>query len=224
MTLLLVCQLLFTWCWRCNSRSQEPSAVFTGEAWVPIPTNRVLGDAHGQMPIAPSSTLWESPSTLIFVGLVDYRDPRCATTIDYLFSRAKYPDRVHIGVVQQRHTEDDHFHCINDYCNHQKDRHQCLRRSQLKMIEFTHQLARGPNYARYLVESLVTNEDFYLSLDAHMDVVDEWDVKLLHEWSQTGNEFAIVSTQPPDVSVLVDREYHNAGIVPHLCQWEVDDR
>lgn len=97
MTLLLVCQLLFTWCWRCNSRSQEPSAVFTGEAWVPIPTNRALGDAHGQMPIAPSSTLWESPSTLIFVGLVDYRDPRCATTIDYLFSRAKYPDRVRIG-------------------------------------------------------------------------------------------------------------------------------
>lgn len=86
------------------------------------------------------------------------------------------------------------------------------------MIEFTHQLARGPNYARYLVESLLTNEEFYLSLDAHMDVVDEWDVKLLHEWSQTGNEFAIISTQPPDVSD------QNAGIVPHMCQWEVDTR
>lgn len=128
------------------------------------------------------------------------------------------------GVVQQRHTEDDHFHCINDYCNHQKDRNQCKRRSQLKMIEFTHQLARGPNYARYLVESLLTNEDFYLSLDAHMDVVDEWDVKLLQEWGQIGNEFAMLSTQPPDVSVLVDRDYQQAGVVPHLCQWEVDAR
>lgn len=102
MTLALVCCLLLAWCGRCNSRSQEPSAVFNGESWVPIPTNRVLGDAQGQLPIRPSSSLWESPSTLIFVGLVDYRDPRCATTIDYLFSRAKYPDRIRIGKCLHR--------------------------------------------------------------------------------------------------------------------------
>lgn len=90
------------------------------------------------------------------------------------------------------------------------------------MIEFTHQMARGPGYARHLVETLVKNEDFFLYLDAHSEVVEHWDEKLLHQWSLTENEFAILSSVPVDNGVLFDEAFQNRREVPHTCQLHFD--
>lgn len=93
---------------------------------------------------------------------------------------------------------------------------------QFRLIEFTHQESYGPNFARSFVSQLLREEDeFCLSLDAHSDVIQGWDEELLTTWAATENEFAILSTQPPDISQLQEGSH---GKVPHLCQATVDSR
>jgi hypothetical protein len=48
-------------------------------------------------PMALMSDSWRDPSTLIFVGIIHYRDQRCSSTLYNLFSKAKHPDRLRIG-------------------------------------------------------------------------------------------------------------------------------
>lgn len=97
-----------------------------------------------------------------------------------------------------------------------------LGEHQLRLIEFTHQQASGPNFARSFAKQLLQEEDeFCLSIDAHSDVAQDWDDDLMKMWAATDNEFAVLSTQPPDIKQLSEG---SQGKVPHLCQATVDKR
>jgi hypothetical protein len=127
--------------------------------------------------------------------------------------------------VQQKHTEEDTFHCVKDYCKGHFDKEHCSRYDQIRMIEFTHNLARGPNFARHLQEFLLRpEEEFCLDVDAHTEVVQDWDVRLLEMWASVNNEFAILSTTPPDINSLKNDQYKQQKIVPHLCQTAINQR
>ncbi len=76
----------------------EPAA-FDGVRWRPL-----SGDAAPDPAPQPPATTrgYASPSTLVFVNVAAYRDGRrCGRTLQSLFSEAKYPARVRVGVVQQ---------------------------------------------------------------------------------------------------------------------------
>jgi hypothetical protein len=47
--------------------------------------------------LRPISNSWEDSTAEIFVGIVHYRDRRCSATLENLFSKATYPDRLHVG-------------------------------------------------------------------------------------------------------------------------------
>lgn len=71
----------------------DGGAIFSNGEWI---TLREIEHNNGkpQPPKLPKSYLRDAT---IFVSLQHYRDARCATTVDHLLKRAKYPDRVHIG-------------------------------------------------------------------------------------------------------------------------------
>lgn len=48
-------------------------------------------------PIPPVNENWKDPNTIIFVTLPHYRDPRCATTVKNLLTKAKHPHRLRFG-------------------------------------------------------------------------------------------------------------------------------
>lgn len=103
--------------------------------------------------------------------------------------------------------------------------HGCPHIEQIKIIQLTHNDARGPNFARYMQESLHTNEEFCLQIDAHSDFAPHWDVLLTEMWGATDNEYAVISGVPVDVAVLARNTLNNEDQqVPHLCQATVDDR
>lgn len=166
------------------------------------------------------STIWSDKDTQIFVGMVHYRDTRCSNTLENIFKKAKYPDRVFVGVIQQIHTEKDSFDCLKTYCK--KYGQNCPHRSQIQLLEFTHQEAKGPTYARYLQDSLIQSEEFCMQIDAHSDFAQDWDVKATSMWGSIGNEYAVLSTRLPDISVLSTPD--PANTVPHTCQAMFDSR
>ena len=67
-----------------------------------------------QKPTPPSTDSWRDPTTEIFVTIPNYRDEKCGDTLLDLFSKATHPDRVFVGVIQQRTGEDTD--CVARYC------------------------------------------------------------------------------------------------------------
>jgi len=49
-------------------------------------------------PVPIDSDSWKSPDSPLFISIAAYRDgARCGKTIQKIFEKAKYPDRIHIG-------------------------------------------------------------------------------------------------------------------------------
>ena len=60
-----------------------------------------------------------------------------------------------------------------------------------------------------------------MQIDAHTDFLEDWDVKSLNQWGAIDNEYAVLSTQLADVSLmksLLQAADTSEVAVPHLCQ------
>jgi len=88
-------------------------ALFNTEKWLPIHSN--YNSASTERPPKPTAT-WTDPNVEIFVSLAEYRDSRCPLTLKNLFTHAKNPHRVFVGLVQQVHTEEDRTDCLKAFC------------------------------------------------------------------------------------------------------------
>jgi hypothetical protein len=93
--LLLICFCLFIALSHQNVDYPNYPAIYAMDEWVSLSEHdmtAVLGDVKPIPPVGRADK-----DTLIYVGLVTYRDARCVTTIQNLFKKAKNPDRVRIG-------------------------------------------------------------------------------------------------------------------------------
>lgn len=70
-------------------------AIYAMDDWVELSDADMTVVVTDVKPIPPVGRA--DKDTLIYVGLVTYRDARCVTTIENLFKKAKNPDRVRIG-------------------------------------------------------------------------------------------------------------------------------
>lgn len=201
---------LFNICtqWQCFS---SPS-IYNSEDWVNFTPNY---DASDQRPPPPVSGSWRDSNTKIFIGISEFRDNRCAVTLQNIFSKAKNPYRIHVGLVQQIHTEEDHIDCIAAYCK--QAGHGCPHKEQIKTITLSYLDARGPGFARTMQADSLQDEDFCMQIDSHSDVIKDWDSALTAMWGSIDNEYAVLSTTPPDISSL-GKNVNNRWEVPHLCQ------
>lgn len=129
-----------------------------------------------------------------------------------------------LGVIQQRHTEKDSFNCIKEYCSMHLNEKTCPYKDQISLLEITHQLARGPNYARSMQHTLMNDEEFCFQIDTHSNFIKHWDAELMTMWGSIQNEYAILSTQAPDHKILDQIESHPSTSLPHLCQPTIDAR
>lgn len=133
----------------------------------------------------------------ILVLLSGLQDPRCAGTIANVFTRAKHPERMRVGMVDQKAPESN-YDCVATYCGVMKLRgfKECPYLDQIETIRLDASLSRGPAWARAGGASFVDTEkhDFCLQADAHSDFLDSFDVVLPRMWGQTGNEYAVLST------------------------------
>ena len=133
----------------------------------------------------------------IFVSVPSYRDPECGRTISDLFNKAAYPNRITVGVYQQNHPDDKDF----------MDFPGCKERShQIRSINVSHYEARGPMYARYVIEQyLYNNELFYLQIDSHCLFAPQWDTGMIYDLLRCTSDKPILTTYPPDFDRLSRR-------------------
>lgn len=126
----------------------------------------------------------------IFVSIASYRDPELPNTVESLLSNAKYPDNLRIVVFEQN-GEDD-ITISGKYP------------IELVIVLRTHYTnAKGPVWARYIIQKLYNNEEYYLQIDSHSQFIKNWDSTLI--WMlKLLPEPAVLTQYPP--------EYNNNGI------------
>mmetsp|Transcript_6705 Transcript_6705/g.13789 ORF Transcript_6705/g.13789 Transcript_6705/m.13789 type:complete len:581 (+) Transcript_6705:114-1856(+) len=195
-------------------------------------TNTNNNKSNNQYPIPPHSN--GPAKSTIFVSIPHFRDgKRCGQTLQRLFATAAHPDRVHVGLIEQTDTEhpQDDPTCLDEYCKlmgfETKDhppgvahkgekqadrdavRKACPRaEKQIRTLRFHHLASKGPVYARSFARKLLGNEEFCMEIDAAMDFVEGWDVKVVGQWQMTGNEYGVLSALPFS---LKDRERVESG-------------
>ena len=174
--------------------------------------------------IPPSSESWKHPNASLFISIASFRDSLCPVTLFNVFTKAKFPSRITVGIVQQNAPED--VDCVEEFCNMMKKKENdvsCRYKSNIRITRIDASLARGPTFGRALGSKLLQNEEFCMQTDAHMDMVRHWDVKMMDMWGLIQNEYAILSTYVTDAAELpvLDKEdskgINNLHEVPHLC-------
>lgn len=119
----------------------------------------------------------------IFVSIASYRDSDIGNTVSDLFSKAKFPSRVQVGVFLQVDPELD------------KDCYVSPRKN-LRYIIVPPSVAKGAGWARGLIQqTLYDDEDFYFQVDSHMRFEQDWDEKLVN-MSEELPENSVISTYP----------------------------
>jgi hypothetical protein len=121
----------------------------------------------------------------LFVNIAAYRDRDCVNTIADLFSKARWPERIFIGVCWQSLSPDD------DDCDPVG-----AHADQCRVLRFDVSEAEGACWARHKVQSLWRGEEFVLQIDSHTRFVEHWDKKLLGMLAACPSPRPILSNYP----------------------------
>lgn len=121
----------------------------------------------------------------ILVLIATYRDPDCQWTIHDLFTRARHPDRITVGVCWQYEPRLDRD-CFRIR----------TRPDQVKGVHVHVSDVRGLGWARHLTERLWTGEEYVLQIDGHTRFADGWDDMLLEQLAACRSRYPILSVYP----------------------------
>ncbi len=104
----------------------------------------------------------------IYVAIASYRDYQCRDTVTSIFERAKFPERVRVGVVDQIVDGED-GPCDAPYrpCKDDPEQMLCKYKSQIDVYQVDAPLAIGPVFARHLGHRMYRGEYYYMQSDAH---------------------------------------------------------
>jgi len=155
----------------------------------------------------------------IFVSIASYRDPECQWTVKDLFAKAKYPDRVFVGVCWQFiASEDQDCFAIE------------TRAEQVRRVDFDALESKGACWAKVQAMSLWQGEDYILNIDSHMRFAQDWDEQMIAMLDSCPSKKAILSTYPAAYTPpnnlnsctpqLVVKEFNERSNVLHLRSYK----
>ena len=98
----------------------------------------------------------------IFVSIASYQDDMLKLTIADALAKAKYPDRIKFGVVEQREAA-------------RRTNPGVYARKQIRYVGVEPEDSRGVCWARSVCMSLYQNEDWFFQIDSHMLFDQHWD-------------------------------------------------
>lgn len=168
---------------------------------------------HTSIFYSQSFTLTEGMTTLntnpekkldsIFVSIPSYRDKDCKDTMTRLFQKAKYPQRIYIGVFMQNSENPD------EQCTHDTASIPTMYKHHIRYLHTDYRHAKGPLYARkQIIDQLYRGEKYFLMIDAHTNMIDNWDVNLIRMLETLKSEYRV---KKPIISSYPDTmdEYKN---------------
>jgi len=162
----------------------------------------------------------------IFVAIASYRDWQCPVTLESIFSRAKYPQRVRVAVVDQMDTQLDTSCTVTaEECSVDGNSNiLCKYRNQIDVYEMEDELAVGPCFARHIGHRMYRGEYYAMQVDAHVTFVQDWDTDVIAQIKVTGNEMAVLTTYLSDITGSIDpiTGYSLRNTRPIMCNTDYE--
>ena len=99
----------------------------------------------------------------IFVSIASYRDHRCQNTLESMLKRAKYPERLRIGIIDQiKPGIDIPCNTPTEPCSTNPSQVLCKYSGHIDRYELDASLSVGPVFARHLGNRMYRGEYFIL--------------------------------------------------------------
>ena len=154
----------------------------------------------------------------VFLSLATYRDENCFNTITNAYSKAKYPEKLFVGMVQQNchhdcktgvlanvtivdaPPDDD---CYQLFCNSTLGRPICANR-QVRVLDIDEPESLGPYAARFFASKLWYGESWFMQTDAHMTFATHWDDTSIRMLQKAPSPKPILSHYPPSETYDLD--------------------
>ncbi len=156
----------------------------------------------------------------IFLSLATYRDENCINTINWAYSKAKNPEKLFIGLVQQNcHADcksgileggkiedvEPDEDCYQAFCQGPNKKF-C---SQVRVLDIDEPESLGPYAARYFASKLWYGEQWFMQTDAHMTFAQDWDASSVQMLQACPSKKPVISHYPPshttDLEKMADR-------------------
>ncbi|ETO21704.1 hypothetical protein RFI_15499, partial [Reticulomyxa filosa] len=158
----------------------------------------------------------------IYVGVASYRDDMCQNSVFTAFSRAKYPERIFVGVVQQNLDEDPECVVPEQPCDVDPTQIFCKWKDHIRIMKIDAHKAAGPTFGRHYADSLYEQEYFAVQVDAHMSFIRDWDEAAIKQWESLKNEYAILTTYPSEVTLSMDEDGNSkVDTAPIICDTKI---
>ncbi len=126
----------------------------------------------------------------IFVSIASYRDPEISKTVNDIITKAKNPELLRIVVYEQNGPDDPSIFGVYPV-------------GQVLVLRDHFTLAKGPTYARYIIQKEYRNEEYYLQIDSHMRTINNWDHILKHMLKLVP-EPSVLTQYPPEYNKDTD--------------------
>lgn len=143
----------------------------------------------------------------IFVSIASFRDKELIKTVKSCLTKAKYPDRIKIGICWQ-YDEEENILALDDINN------------VLIHKVYWEQVEGSVCWARALIQNKFFNdEDFYFQIDSHTLFAQDWDEILVEMYKGLPTDKAVISVGPPyyyDLSAEGALSYENWNPVKQI--------
>lgn len=139
----------------------------------------------------------------IFVMIPAYRDPDLRLTLDSIFKNAINPHRVFVAIGAQY---DDEITMPSL---------EGLPMDQIRLLQIHPHNRPGTYRLRHILNKLYAGEDYYLSIDSHTIMGENWDDKLI-SLVESQPEYKCVIQQSTEITGPDSREYTYLQMVPTL--------
>jgi hypothetical protein len=148
----------------------------------------------------------------IFVSIASYRDNRCQNTITELFKKAKHPERIFVGIVQQNNAAVD-----KDCAAPEILAQDFIPKDHVRIWRVNYREARGPCWARHAaIEKHYRDEDYVFQIDSHLLFTQDWDQVLVTD-HQSLPPKSTLSHYPHSYEDGVGPPQDHANTMPFLC-------
>lgn len=134
----------------------------------------------------------------IFISIASYRDPELVPTIENCIENADKPNNL-VFAISRQFNPDDKFDDLSKY----------EKKKNFKIINTPHKKSKGVCDARFNIQGLYDNEEYYFQLDSHHRFVKGWDTKLkdtLSDLKEDGSKKPLLSSYLPSYDPSAEDE------------------
>ncbi|KAL3789250.1 hypothetical protein HJC23_002835 [Cyclotella cryptica] len=166
----------------------------------------------------------------VFLSVVSYRDEFCPDTLKEAFNKAKYPENLFVGLVQQNCEEGKcrsgvleggkvedvgpDPDCYALFCSSPIGTKFC-NAGQIRVLKMKETESLGPYMARYFASKLWMGEQWYMQIDSHMTFLQDWDALSIEMLQAAPSKKPVISHYPPPHTA--DLVQKSKVAAPRLC-------